>query len=182
MTDGLSQNYANALYGMLEPGQRGEAMEALGLVLDQLHGEADFARLLSSRNLSLQEKRDVIDEVFGPRFAHIPHLVSFLKVVSDHHRIGHLDAIYTAYRSLYHADLGVLEGIAYSAERLSPEQMEAIEQGIQTRIGCKVSLRNIVDHNLLGGVKVAVDGKVFDGTLASKLQAMRSGLKGGIQS
>ncbi|MCR5349121.1 MAG: ATP synthase F1 subunit delta [Bacilli bacterium] len=182
MTDVVSQNYATALFGLLAPSDREEAMGAMASILEDMREEPDFARLLTSRGISLAERRDVLDNVYGKRYGNIPHFLPFLKVVSDHHRLGRLQTIYDAFRSLHHAELGVKEGIAYSAERLSQEELDAISQSVSTRIGTPVSLHNVIDHRLLGGVKVAVDGKVFDGTLVSKLRSMASTLKGGIPS
>ena len=179
--DELCLNYANALYGLLTPKQREDALKALSSVCLDLEGEAAFARLLASYNLTSEEKRGVIDKVYGAKFNDIPHFVSFLKVVCDHHRIQELPKINVCYRTLVHGDLGIKEGIAYSAEKLTKEELAALEGAIEKKIGCKVSLSNIVDHKLLGGAKVAVDGKVFDGTLLAKLKTMHAKLNGGIQ-
>lgn len=181
MTDELCQNYATALYEMLEPSTRLEAMDALGEVCADLKGE-DLALLLRSPRLSRAEKQGILDKVYGKKFAKIPHLIHFLYVVVDHHRVNKLPGIYTAYRSLIHADLGVKEGYLYTAAPLSQKQIGDIEEAIGKSLGSKVSLTPIVDHKLLGGVKVSVDGKVFDGTLASRLQGMKRALKGGTQS
>ena len=179
--DELCLNYANALYGLLTPQQRNMALDALSSVCKDLAREPSFAALLGSYNLTGAEKRGVLDDVYGAKFQEIPHFLSFLKVIVDHHRIKELPGINACYRTLVHADLGVKEGIAYSAIRLSEEELRAIEEAIGQRIGCKVSLTNVADHKLLGGVKVAIDGKVFDGTLASKLKNMHGKLNGGIQ-
>ena len=179
--DELSHNYAFALYDMLSPKERETAMDALAAIVEDLQEEEQLRKLLSSYNFSRAEKAQVLDAVYGKRFANVPHLLPFLKVVSDHHRFADLPKIYVAYRSLVHDSLGVKEGIAYSAERLSKEELASLEKAIAVRLGSQVSLTNIVDHKLLGGVKVAIDGKVFDGSLASKLEGLHQKLKGGVQ-
>ncbi len=179
MGEGRKQ-YAEALYGLVPENRRQEVLDTFGTVLETLDREKDFSRLLSSHNVSLSEKRGAIDAVFGPLCAKTPHLLPFLKVVSDHHRMGELPKIYTAYRSLVYCDMGVKEGIAYSAERLSKAQLSSIEEAVGRKIGSKVSLLNITDSRLLGGVKVAIDGKVFDGSLSGRLANMRRQLHGGI--
>ena len=179
MTNELCQNYASALYGLLTPEQRDLALDALSFVTKNLKEEEGFEKLLCSYAVSAEEKRRVLEEVYGKKFANLPHFISFLKVVSDHHRLNQLPDIYIAYRSLVHEALGVKEGLAYSAARLSDKELSSIEEAIAKKLGCKVSLTNIVDHNLLGGVKVAIDGKVFDGSLANKLAGLHRTLHGG---
>lgn len=182
MTNELCQNYASALYGLLNLEERQQALDAFAFVLENLNQEPEFKKLLCSYAVQPEEKRRILEEVYGKRFAQTPHFVTFLKVVSDHHRLQELPNIYIAYRSLVHEDLGVKEGLAYSAVSLTKKQLQDIEEAVAKKIGCKVSLTNIVDHNLLGGVKVAVDGKVFDGTLSSKLEGLHRKLHGGIPS
>lgn len=179
--DELSQNYASALFSMLSPKERESACDALESILKDLGDEPEFNKLLSSYNLSKAEKAEAIEAVYGKKFAQIPHLIPFLKVIIDHHRIKDLPKIYIAYRSLVHEAMGVKEGIAYSATRLNESDLKALETGIGKRLGVAVSLTNIVDHKLLGGVKVSIDGKVFDGSLASKLAGLKQSLKGGVQ-
>ena len=179
--DELCQNYASALFSLLSPKEREEVDVALKSILDDLSRDQEFAKFLSSYNFSKTEKQQAIDAVYGKKFAQIPHLISFIKVVIDNHRIQELPKIYVAYRSLLHEAMGVKEGIAYSAVRLKEDELHALEKGIGKRLGVAVSLTNIVDHKLLGGVKVSIDGKVFDGTLASKLAGLKHTLKGGVQ-
>ena len=182
MQDELCLNYASALYGMLEPDARPLAMDALEAVCRDLKQEQGLSSLLSSYNLSRQEKQEVVERIYGKKFAKIPHFISFLKVIIDHHRIQKMPGINAAFRTLVHEDLGVKEGIIYAASALSKEQIASIEGAIAKSIGSKVSLTLTVDHKLLGGVKVYVDGKVYDGSLSTRLARMRRTLKGGTQS
>ena len=177
--DERSRNYATALYELCDAENRQETLRAFTALMEDLEKEPELKRMLSSYNLTLQEKRDLIDGIYGKKHPELPHFVSFIKVVCDHHRTASLPAIYSCYRTLVYGDLGVKEGYAYSAERLTKKQLSDIETAIGRKIGSQVSLTNIVDHKLLGGVKVAVDGKTFDGTLASALQGLRRELKGG---
>ena len=182
MTDELCQNYASALYDMLQPSLRESAMDALGAVVRDLREQPELCVALSSPRLTREEKRGILDKLYGKRFANLTHFIPFLYVVIDHHRIKKLPGINTAYRSLVHADLGVKEGYLYTAASLSEKQIKDIEAALEKSLGSKVSLTPIVDHKLLGGVKVSIDGKVYDGTLSSRLQGMKRALKGGTQS
>lgn len=182
MTNEVCQNYASALYDLLSPSQRDDALQALGSLIASLRENAEFQKFLCSYAVSAEEKRKALDDVFGKPFSPIPHLLSFLKVISDHHRFGLLPEIYSAYRALVHEAEGVKEGLAYSATRLDEDQLAAVEAAVAKKLGCKVCLTNVVDHRLLGGVKVAIDGKVYDGTLANKLAGLHRTLHGGIPS
>ena len=173
------QHYADALFSSLSPKERKEALTALEAFTDRLLSDPDFFELLKSYNLTAKEKRDVISRVYGKTFSSIPHLIPFLYVVSDHHRMRDFPKILSCYRSLVNEEEGIKEGIVYSATKLSASQIASINDAIATRLGSKVSLSNVVDHRLLGGVKVAIDGKVFDSSLLAKLGDLQRKLQGG---
>jgi len=177
--DERTQNYAQALYSLLTSSEREQALEALRQICVDFQNQPQFARLLRSYSLSASERKSVLLQTYGKAYSSIPHLLSFLQVLCDHHRMGELPGITRDFASLLNADTGVKEGLVYSAEKLSKEQLKDLEEAFAKRLGSKVSLSNVVDHRLLGGVKVAIDGKVFDGSLASKLEGLHRTLKGG---
>ena len=177
--DELSLNYATALYDILGPSKRESGLEELKWCSSLLLREDDFRHALSSPNLSPQEKEKLLDETFG-KVVKTPHLISFLKVIISHHRLKKLPSIAEAYASLLHADLGVKEGIVYSAIPLKEEEVASLNKAFQKKLGARVSLNNIVDPRLLGGVKVAVDGKIFDASLQAKITDLHRKLNGGI--
>ena len=80
---------------------------------------------------------------------------------------------------MLNADLGVKEGIAYSAFPLSAEEKAALEEAFSRKLGAKVELMVVMDPHLIGGVKVALEGKVYDGTVKNRLSELRARLKNG---
>lgn len=176
--DELSTNYATALHGMLDPKQREQALLELEAICADIYQNEAYRRLLCSRSLSIAEKQKAFDGVYATRIE-TPHLLAFVKVLISHHRINRLHDVVSSYRRLVHEDQGVKEGIAYSATKLTREQLASVTEAIADRLGSKVSLSNVVDHRLLGGVKVAIDGKVFDSSLQAKLGDLQRKLQGG---
>ena len=77
--------------------------------------------------------------------------------------------------------LHIKEGIIYSTEILSHEQIKKVEDKLSKIINAKVELTNQIDEKLIGGIKVIVDEKVFDGSIKNKLEKLKSTLiSGGI--
>ena len=82
-----------------------------------------------------------------------------------------------AFQSLVDEAKGRRQGIVYSSTPLSEKQIKELEQAFQKRNGYEVRLKNKVDETLLGGLKVALDGKVYDGSLKAKLLELQKTLK-----
>ena len=64
----------------------------------------------------------------------------------------------------------MLNGLLFTALPLSPAQHAAIERRFSDLLGEAVALQPREDARLLGGVRVELDGKVYDGSLRGGLQ------------
>jgi len=177
MAENVWQNYAEALYGLSKGPRLSEYREAVADMDQRLREDRDFLSYLASYDVEAGEKRKACDAVFGAYG--LPYLADFMKVVIDHHRIHGFPEIAREYRSLADEELGIAEGICYSAKKLSSDDLKRLEELFAKKIGKKVSLENRVDQSLLGGVKVALEGKVYDGTLRSRLLGLRKSLDTG---
>ena len=63
----------------------------------------------------------------------------------------------------------MLKGTVRTAFALSQEEKKAIERRFFEILGDAVSLEERVEPDLLAGVCVEVDGRVYDGTLKARL-------------
>ena len=173
--DEIASHYASALYELLPEGRREEGDQALALVCHALEESEDLRKALCSFAFSTEEKEKAIDALF-PALADV---LPFLKIVARNHRFGDFPAIASSFHAMLNADLGVKEGIAYSAFPLSAEEKAALEEAFSRKLGAKVELSIVTDPHLIGGVKVALEGKVYDGTVKNRLSELRARLKNG---
>ena len=63
-----------------------------------------------------------------------------------------------------------------SAEPLSNDRMQAIEQRLATLTGKRVSMKTKVDKEIIGGVVARVGGTVYDASIATQLKKIRERL------
>lgn len=176
MESELPLHYARALFELIQPKEHQAYMQAWEVLLTSLEEES-WAKFLESYAISKDEKYEAIDKIYASFPS--PTFQNFLKVVISHNRAGLLPQIGAAFRSLVNEASGVKEGILFSASPLSKKDVEAITKAMEKKLGCHVYLKEKVDHTLLGGVKVQIEGKVYDGTLRSRLQELHRCLKGG---
>jgi F-type H+-transporting ATPase subunit delta len=60
-----------------------------------------------------------------------------------------------------------------TAEPLSDAQAARVARGIATRYGRDISVNQVVDPTVIGGVRVQVGGDVIDGTVSSRLSDLK---------
>lgn len=74
---------------------------------------------------------------------------------------------------------GIADAKVYTVRPLTEAEKEALSVSFAAKVG-KKSLRidNIVDTNLLGGIKLRIGNRIFDGSLRGKLERLERQLLG----
>lgn len=173
--DSLANRYAYALWSLAEEENLvAEYQEKVQKVYEILKANPDYLRILSSQFLKQEEKHQMVEEAFASLAC--PHIVSFIEVIMDHHRVHEIFPILQAFHSLCNDSRGIQEGIVYSVIALSPEQMEAITKAISKKMHRQVELKNEIDERLIGGIKVVVHDHIFDGSIQHKVTSLKQNL------
>lgn len=172
----IGSTYGTALYQLAQQEQlTADILQELH-VLDTAFGqEPDFVKLLSSHNLSKQERCDIIERSFRGKVHE--YILNFLKILTEKGYMRHFSACCAAYEAQYNADHGILPVQAVTAVPLTPEQLSRLTEKLAKLSGKEIQLTNRVDPRCLGGVRLDYDGKRLDGTVAHRLEDVRSLLK-----
>jgi F-type H+-transporting ATPase subunit delta len=166
--------YAKGLIGAAEKqGITPLVMEELNsLVDDVLGGLPTFRDALSYPRIAFEEKQRMLDTAFAGKMN--PLLLNFLKVVAQHERLDCLYEIRKAAVSLYNQLHGQVEVEVRTAEPLTAEMLSQVEQQLTASLGKQVDLQTRIDPALMGGMVVRVGDTVYDGSLLSRLEQMRT--------
>ena len=168
--------YGEALYTLaLEEGLSDTVLEEISVLEQAFRAEPDFIRLLSSPNITVQERCSVLDDSFRGKVH--PYVLNFLKILTEKGYMRHFLDCCKAYEESYNRDNGILPVTAITAVALSPAQAEKLTGKLCQVTSKKVKLYNRVDPAVLGGVRLDYDGKRLDDTVSHRLDAVRSLLK-----
>jgi|SRR5574344_1371654 F-type H+-transporting ATPase subunit delta len=178
MNNDIYSRYANALFGMID---NDKEMLSYQSALKTLHNLFDeypkLLSILSSEFLDYDDRYKIVD-LLTKNF-NLLHLSSFLKVLIKNHRINYFNKIQREFNLLVNEKRHIEEGIVYSAFALNDEQIHSIEYAIEQNINSKVELINKIDETLLGGAKVVIHDRIYDGSIKAKLNDMKKELLGG---
>lgn len=168
--------YGQALYGLAAEEQlSGRILDELTVLDQSFQQEPGFLRLLSAPNVPLQERCQILDEAFRNK-VHI-YVLNFLKILTEKGMIRHFSDCVQVYRRQYNQDHNILPVTAITASSLSEQQVKRLSDKLSDITGKTAQLTNIVDPSCLGGVRLDYDGKRVDGSVASRLEAVRKMLK-----
>ena len=168
--------YGQALYSLaLEESISGKILGELTVLNQAFLENPEFIRLLSSPNLSKQERCSVLDDSFRGKVH--PYVLNFLKILTEKGCMKHFDHCCQAFEELYNQDNGILKVTALTAVALTPEQTKNLTGKLSRATGKQIKLLNKVDPTVLGGVRLDYDGKRLDDTVSHRLDAIRGLLK-----
>jgi F-type H+-transporting ATPase subunit delta len=178
VSPGTARRYARALLDLaLEQGVAERVRGELAGARELLARQTELAAVLSHPALPADRRRAIVAAVWGP--AGVSPLVErLLTLLAERGRIGLLPGIETVYSQLWNLSRGVVAAHAVSAVALDAVQQQALEAAIRTLAGREVELTTALEPQLLGGVRVTLEGRVFDGSVRARLAALRQRLSG----
>ena len=127
----------------------------------------EYPRLLSEPSIPRKERIGLIDAAFGSQAE--PYLVNFIKLLCEKNLLREFGGCQEAFQRRYFAAHNIAEAVVTSAASLSKEQEELLKKKLETMSGKTVVMELKTDPSVLAGVRVELDGKLFDGTVKGRL-------------
>ncbi|MBL8573230.1 MAG: F0F1 ATP synthase subunit delta [Hyphomicrobiaceae bacterium] len=178
IVSGMAGRYASALFALA---QEQKAVDKVGGDLDRLArmigDSADLARLVKSPVFSAEAQTKAIGAVLDK--AGIGGLVgNFVRLVAQKRRLFALGDMIQGFHKLSDAARGVTRAEVTVAEPLSDQHRAAVEDALKAITGGKSVGMNVkVDPAIIGGLVVKLGSRMYDGSLKTKLNAIRTRMK-----
>ncbi len=164
--------YAKALLAATEKSGSDTVVAELGAMVGELFRKAPrFEEALASPRVTVPEKLQLIDSTLNGRVSN--ELLRFVKVVCEHGRLDSLKDIYFAARTMLNRKKGIIQVQMVTAEPVDTGLVEQVRQSLKQKLGSDVEVSTSIDPKLLGGVLIRVGDKVYDGSVARKLELLR---------
>jgi F-type H+-transporting ATPase subunit delta len=120
-------------------------------------------------------KRATMEDI--TRVAGLSPIVSKLLVLlADRDRLVLLEDVGATYRDFLAERQNVVHAEVTSAEPLSNDRVQAIEQRLAAVTGKRVSMTTRVDKDIIGGVVARVGSTIYDASIATQLKKIRERL------
>ena len=175
MINVIADRYAQALFEVGEETQTtSELYQELSELVKILNENNDFYSFLKSPLISCEDKKTVMQNVFKNQLS--DSMNNFLKIVIDKDRMSAIENIKESYKSLLNDKNNVLEGTAITAVALSEEEIKDLEKNLSKKYNKNVTLTNVVDDAILGGVLVKLGNEEIDGTVRTRLSNIKKQL------
>ncbi|KIL78664.1 ATP synthase delta chain [Bacillus badius] len=171
----VAKRYALALFEIAKEHQQlqeiGEELQVVKAVFEENKG---LLPLLESPKLTIEEKQALVKNAFSEASIYVANL---LMLLIERHREGDITAVADAYVNLANEEQGLAEATVESVRPLTEEETHQISIKFAKKVGKQaLKINNIVNPQLLGGLKVRIGNRIFDGSLRGKLNRLEQQL------
>lgn len=104
------------------------------------------------------------------------HSANFLRTVIENGRIEALPEIAQQYAVLKNTLIGAFDAVVNSAFEMDQNAMAELSVVLEKRFGRKLNLRQQLQPDLIGGVRVVVGDEVLDTSIKARLEQMKAAL------
>ena len=176
MQNNVEKEYSQALFTIAcEENDAEKYYEELKLIRDVFKSEPEYLILLSSPNLSTEEKLSCLDSAFSPFVSE--YTLSFLKLLVQKGHISKFDICLEDYEKLYNLKCKTRIARVVSAVELTDGEKAKIKESLEKKWSVCVNLVCETDESILGGIIIETEDTVIDGSLKSKLRDVKDVIK-----
>jgi F-type H+-transporting ATPase subunit delta len=177
MTGAVARRYARALFALAtDEGSQEQIGRALAEAADAF-AQAPLKAFAENTSLDRKIRRAVVKQL--AQAGQMPRsLANFLGVLAENNRLTALASIAVEYGRLEDRRLGRVRASLKSARPLSDESRSRIHEALERRTAKRVIAEDVIAPELLGGVVVEIQGRVFDGSVRTRLERLKRSLVG----
>lgn len=172
----VAKRYAKALFDTAKEQKLVfEVGEQLKLVVETLKNDAEIGTFLSFPGIDASVKIELMKKAFADRVSAIVSNTIALLISRGRHDL--FGDVYEAYSKLEGAATGCAKATVFTAKALSPEELAKVSAQFSKLSGLTVVAQQVVEPALLGGIQVKIGDRLYDGSLAGKLERLRKTIK-----
>ena len=177
-----ARRYAEALFGLGQSSGKLQVFQSNAEdFLAVMERSKDLKVSLTHPNIRREQRLKIVNTLLADS-AYDATFSNFVRLVVERGRASYFPRIVHEYIVLRDDADGRLRGVVYSATALSPEQRQRLNERLMLKLGHEVVLKERIDVSLIGGIRLEVAGRVYDGSVKHHLEQMQSSLINGSKS
>ncbi|SDJ28318.1 F0F1 ATP synthase subunit delta [Salimicrobium halophilum] len=167
----VAKRYADALF---ELGQEKSKLDTFQEEMKTLRKVAlengSLETVLKHPRIPADRKKELVNESFKGFSEEVLHT---LHLLIDRHRTEIIIPLAERFLAKVNEHHGVQEATVYTVRELSEEEKQRLSKTFAPKVGKdSLIIDNRVDPDLLGGVRIRIGNRIFDGSVRGKLDQM----------
>ena len=136
--------------------------------------DEEFISFLNNPKISKDNKKEVFSKAFNNLNKNV---FAVLMVLIDNNKIVYLSEVINELLSLIDEVNNVVTVEVISISKLSEIEKLSITNYFIKKLNKKITLKEVIDEKLVGGLVIKYEGKIIDGSLFTKQESLKEYLK-----
>ncbi len=164
----IAKRYAQALFHLGQERSKLEEFESeLRTLQEVLRNNQALYSFLQHPRITLDQKKQLVNKSFQSFSEEVVHTLNLLL---DRHREEIISAMVDQFLTLMNETKGIADAKVYSVRALSEGEKKRISKTFAPKVGKQtLNITNYVDRSLIGGLRVRIGNRIFDGSVSGKL-------------
>ncbi len=166
----LSRPYAEAAYKIASETKTLDKWSKSLSTLSSVVVDGEVKAIIASPKISSKKTLDFLNSFLSeidPLFS------NFINIMIENKKVYHIDEVYRLYREMILHDQNITIAEVETAFPLTDEQKKMLQQNLEKKHNKKIEIEEVVNHDLLAGIKINVDNEVTDFSVRFKLSTMK---------
>ncbi|WP_411842636.1 ATP synthase F1 subunit delta [Salinicoccus sp. HZC-1] len=170
------RKYSQALFNSVaENGQIDEVKADFDEVIKAVREVSSFSEFMSNPKIAKEKRKETVEQAFKNVAKPLHNL---LLILADRNLLSKIEAVYTNFIEAYNAHYNQEHVVIESVYELSDEEINSIGKVFIEKTGLsKLLIENKVNEKLIGGIKVFIGTKVYDGSINGQLADLKNQFK-----
>lgn len=172
----LGVRYAKALFLIAkEKGELDDVNKQLHEVNELFSKNESLAKTLANPSLGFQDLKNVIIEISDK--AKVGDVTkNFLLSLCKNKRMSITPQITESFSAMYMNERNEVNAEVISAKKLDKKTLDSISDKLSKNVNKKVICKNYIKSDLIGGLQIKLESKLFDDSIKGKLERLKTGL------
>ncbi len=178
MNDKAEKVYGEAFFSLCmedAPEKVTDILEELNALDGIFRENAEFVKLMGTPTVSVDEKIAFIDELC--KAGGVSELCrNLMCLLAERSRFGCFEGVVKNFRDMYNLQFGIAEITVTTKSPLSEKARAEIIAKMSSITGKKISIREKLDADIIGGIIIDYGSTRYDGSVKSRLNALKNEL------
>ncbi|AMM95162.1 F0F1 ATP synthase subunit delta [Peribacillus simplex] len=173
----VAGRYAVALFQIAkEQNLINQLEEELRIVNEVFTKDKELLGFLAHPKMTSGAKREVLANAFTGLSSSVQNT---LMLMVERHRTDEVTAMAQEFIELANEENSVADATVYTVNPLTEAEAKAVSSAFAAKIGKRnLRITNITDSNIIGGIKLQIGNRIYDGTISGKLDRLSKQLLG----
>ncbi len=140
-------------------------------IIKALETNPEFIELISTTKISKEKRKNIIIDSFKGEIN--DNFVNAMQLMVDNNQFNIALANFKTLNKMFNEHFNIIQGKVTTVNPLGEKEIKEIEIKMEKITGKDVELINIIDKEIIGGIRVELNDKVYDSTIKGQLEDMK---------